>query len=446
MKPSAQVVLGTLIAVTLPAFGQVKSDEPIKSVRISGRVSDATGAPVRDVAVVLKLAGSTDTIAVTKTSETGEYTFLVVPHRSYELHFESPGFRRETKVVTADKDTDVGTLALSVSECCGGVMVEPMEPQVKLPGPANGTQTDPITPIKTTLCELAKQPEKFNGKIVTFRAEYFSKFQWAGFVDDSCSATLKVGVSHVLDDLKPNQGQYAFTTTADDNMHPERLNWKPIELPRPVQLKKDADYRSFRKYADTKFRWPDGGTCLDCPLYRTNVTATGRFDYFEAQTVAVRANPATKAFIYFADEAEAPLLRLVLESVSDVLATPVDPAVYTEPKRQEITLEEADDLVTALLRDRGSTKAPGFELVKYSVEDSPEFQFFQAIFNNPNPIGSLNLGHYAVDRKTGDVWNAIVCERMKSASLTRLQRAIRIRIRLTESDYRKARRPGPMCE
>ena len=108
MKPSAQAVVVTLFAVLLSgtAFGQVKSDEPVKSVRISGRVSDATGAPIGDAAVVVKLAGTNDTTASAKTSVTGEYTFLVVPHRSYELHFERPGFRRETRVVTADEDTD----------------------------------------------------------------------------------------------------------------------------------------------------------------------------------------------------------------------------------------------------------------------------------------------------------------------------------------------------
>lgn len=137
MKPSAQVVLGMLIAVILPgtAFGQARSDERGKTVSISGRVSDATGAPVRDVAVAIKLAGSSDTTATTKTSETGEYTFLVVAHRSYELHFASPGFRQETKLVTADKDIDIGTLALSVAQG-GGPSSVVMDPSVELPGSA----------------------------------------------------------------------------------------------------------------------------------------------------------------------------------------------------------------------------------------------------------------------------------------------------------------------
>jgi hypothetical protein len=300
-----------------------------------------------------------------------------------------------------------------------------------------------VTAIKTTLCELVKNPQKFNGKIIQFKAEYVSKFQWARFVDETCSAKLPVGVFHVLDDLKPWQGQYAFTTTAEDSIHPERLNWKPIAPPQRVELQNDENYRTFREYAGKTFRWPDGGSCLDCPLYRINVTATGRFDYFESQAVAVRANSAAEPANYSAGDSNLPLLRLVLESISNVSATPIDAAVYSERKRREITLEEAHDLVTALMEEHANTKLPGFSLEKYA-DPLPDFIGFQAVSDNPS--GSFNLGFYAVDRRTGDVWNGVICKRVKSASLMRLQKRIRIRIGLTESDYRKARRPGPMCE
>jgi hypothetical protein len=312
-----------------------------------------------------------------------------------------------------------------------------------LPDVALG-QMRPDEPIKTTLCELVKTPERFNTKIVEFRAEFTSRFQWAGFVDESCSAKIPVGVCHAFDNLKPAQGEYAFTTASDDNTYPEKLKWKPIEPLRPVQLKTDDNYRTFRHYADTKFKWPDGGECQDCPLYRTIVTAIGRFDCFQTQTVSVRANPATKAFHYSAGDSDGPLLRFVLVSVEDVSSTSVNPSVYSELKRRDVTLEEVDALVTAFFKDRGSTKAPGFELVNYPVEDSPGFQFLQAIWNNPK--GSVNLGHYAVDRKTGDIWNAVICEHVISPSLVKLQNAIRNRIGLTRDEYRKARRPGPMCE
>jgi protocatechuate 3,4-dioxygenase beta subunit len=89
MKSAVQVVFSTLIAALVPgtAFGQAQSREPVQSVRISGRVTDATGAPIRDVAVKLKLAKSSDTTGSTKTNEAGEFNFLAVAARSYELYF-----------------------------------------------------------------------------------------------------------------------------------------------------------------------------------------------------------------------------------------------------------------------------------------------------------------------------------------------------------------------
>jgi len=306
-------------------------------------------------------------------------------------------------------------------------------------------QSTLVEPLKVTICELVRDPTRFAGSLVQFQSEFISRFQWEGVTDESCSAKIEVAVYHVFDDLKPEQGEYAFTTVKDDLTHPEQLEWKPIELPHPVQLKLDDHYQTLRQYADAKFKWPDGGYCKDCPLYRIKVTATARFDYFKTQTVSVRANPQTKAFSYSAgDDPNAPLLRFVLESIKDVSATPVDPSVYSNQGRRNVTLEEADALVTAFFKDRGSTKAPGFELDKYTDPYFPEFWSFQGIFDNPG--GSVNLGFYAVDRKTGDVWDGVVCKRATSPSLRKLQLAIRNRIRLTTDEYRKIRRPGPMCD
>jgi hypothetical protein len=226
-------------------------------------------------------------------------------------------------------------------------------------------QSTLIEPLKVRVCELVREPARFSGNLVQFRAEFVSRFQWEGVVDESCSAKIQVGVFHVFDDLKPEQGEYAFTTLSDDNSHSERLDWKPIEPLRPVHLNLDDNYRKFRRYADAKFKWPDGGVCEDCPLYRIEVTATARFDYFETQTASVRANPQAKAFSYSAgDDPNAPLLRFVLQSIDEVSATPVDASTYSNQKRRDLTLEEADALVTAFFKDRGNTKLPSFGLEK----------------------------------------------------------------------------------
>jgi hypothetical protein len=128
-----------------------------------------------------------------------------------------------------------------------------------------GGQTRSGGPIKTSLCELIRDPQRFNGKLIEMRSGFVSRFQWEGFVDETCSAKVQVSAYGVFDDLRAQDGQTHL----------------------PVHPKQDRNYRAFRKYADTKFKWPDGDRCQDCPLYRILVTAEGRFDYFAGQTVAV---------------------------------------------------------------------------------------------------------------------------------------------------------------
>ena len=298
-------------------------------------------------------------------------------------------------------------------------------------------QTGPGKLIKTTLCQLISDPQRFNGNVVEIRSEFVSRFQWEGFVDETCSARIQAGAHYFLDHLMMQQGQYAFTTLDDDHTHPERLIWRPIEPRLRIDLKQDDKYRAFRKYSEKKFKWPDGGRCQDCPLYRTIVTVDGRFDYFPTQTVSVRANPETKAFGYAAGDPNVPLLRIVLQSVSDVAATPIDPSLYAVKKRRDVTLEEAHELVKAFLKDRAEG---GFGLEKYEVKDYPGFQFFQAVPDPPS--GQI---HYAVDLRTGEVWSGVFCENLTSPSMNKLQKAIRTRIGLTADEFQKLRRRGPGC-
>jgi len=299
-------------------------------------------------------------------------------------------------------------------------------------------QTTAGEPIKTTFCELVRDPARFSNKFVEIRSELVSRFQWEGFVDETCSAKIQVGAHYFLGALMMPPGQYAFTTIDDDLTHPERLTWRPIEPRLPVHLKKDGNYRVFRKYSDTKFKWPDGGQCQDCPLYRITVTADGRFDYFASQTVAVRANPVEKAVAFTTVKPDLPLLWFVLQSVSDVSTTPIDPSVYAAGKRRDVTLEEAHGLVKAFQKDHGER---GYGLEEYEVKEYPGFEFFQAV---PDPPSGLI--HYPVDLRTGEVWDEGSCEKLTSPSLKKLQSAIRNRIGLTADEYRRIGRPGPFCE
>src|ERR1035441_2243234 len=126
-----------------------------------------------------------------------------------------------------------------------------------LPGVMFG-QANPDEAIKTTLCELVRTPEQFNGKMVQFRAEYVSDLQRTSFEDEKCGAVVAVGVSHIFDELKPGVGQYAYTEIADEQSdefkHFDRLPWKTIEQPITVHLLKNENYEEFRKFVDAKYR------------------------------------------------------------------------------------------------------------------------------------------------------------------------------------------------
>jgi len=280
-------------------------------------------------------------------------------------------------------------------------------------------QTRSGEPIKTSLCELIRDLQRFNGKLIEMRNGFVSRFQWEGFVDETCSAKVQVSAYGVFDDLRAQDGQTHL----------------------PVYPKQDHNYRAFRKYANTKFKWPDGGRCQDCPLYRILVTAEGRFDYFAGQTVAVGGNAAEKAVGI--SRGDLPLLRFALQSVSDVVATPIDPSVYSEKKPRNVTMEEANELVRAFFRDHGESN-PYFE--EYEVKDYPGFQFFQALWAyTPRHPGQTPL-HSAVDLRTGEVWSEAFCENLTSPSVKKLQKAIRARIGLTADEFRKRQRRAPLCD
>jgi hypothetical protein len=88
---------------------------------------------------------------------------------------------------------------------------------------------------------------------------------------------------------------------------------------------------------------------------------------------------------------------------------------------------------------------PAFSLDQFQDKHFPEFYFFTAMWAGI-PGGSAVIGHYAVDSSTGDVWSATVCEEESTVDLRALQARIRRRIGLSDLEYQKVRRKGPLCE
>jgi Carboxypeptidase regulatory-like domain len=118
MKAGIPGLSAALLAVLIPGalIGQVKSDEPVKTVRISGRVQDPKTAPFINMTVVLNVLGRSDTSAwTTKTDHHGLFAFDV-PADIYEIHFQAPGFRAFAVTVRAvGSVVDIGTVKLQAA-------------------------------------------------------------------------------------------------------------------------------------------------------------------------------------------------------------------------------------------------------------------------------------------------------------------------------------------
>jgi hypothetical protein len=128
----------------------------------------------------------------------------------------------------------------------------------------------------------------------------------------------------------------------------------------------------------------------------------------------------------------------------------VDHSDHSSAEAREVTYAEAHDLLTAFLKVQ-----PG-AVVKSGDLGYNEFYFFMADMGSvlcrpcarqgQKGVYVGNFQYYAVDRGTGDVWSAVFCERIARRKLSRLQAALRRRIGLTNAQYERLKRPGPLCE
>ncbi len=99
--------------------------------------------------------------------------------------------------------------------------------------------------------------------------------------------------------------------------------------------------------------------------------------------------------------------------------------------------------ITAL--DPSARRLPKLRLDVYQDPRAPAPDFYQFEITWDNPNGSPMIGHFAVNRSTGDVWKLVVCRRMDSADLKRLQRSMRKRIGLSPKQLRELGAKAP-CE
>ena len=121
------------------------------------------------------------------------------------------------------------------------------------------------------------------------------------------------------------------------------------------------------------------------------------------------------------------------------LAPPSSP-VRSDDRR--ISREEATELVYKAIDRQPVTRLPGFGLEPLSMPNFPQFYFFEGTWNNSKP-GSGVSGHWAVDARTGDVWEPFSCKLLSSPGLRSELARIRREKNILPRDVRRARRDKP---
>ena len=129
-----------------------------------------------------------------------------------------------------------------------------------------------------------------------------------------------------------------------------------------------------------------------------------------------------------------PILMLVL-TIGQTKSVDRPPRVVTE--------KEAKALLNAALPSYAH-RLPGLGFEP--CNDSGRFCNITVTWAAPAK-SSVVVGNYAVDLSTGDVWSAVVsCSELNTPNLRRLQRQVHRRLGLTQSEYRRIKSHGPLCD
>ena len=111
---------------------------------------------------------------------------------------------------------------------------------------------------------------------------------------------------------------------------------------------------------------------------------------------------------------------------------------------RDLTEAEAKELVLAALGP-DARKLPKLSLDANlsAIKDAQGFFGFDVTCDNPH--GSPVVGFFGVNRITGDVWELVLCRKVKTVELRRAQQILRRRIGLAQQERRKATGHAP-CE
>jgi hypothetical protein len=300
MKTAIHSFAGVIVACGI-VFGQQPSNPSEPSIK--GTVTDSSGAVIPGAKVSLFMNADSAPVAVTTTDREGEFQFFLRRVQEFTLVAEANCFQRMVvKGISSkyDETTRLPPIIVQVSQECPGVEPEEGPPPVTpIPSELPKSLDLPNQPVKTTPCELVKEPARLNGKVVSVRGRVLIGFENFRLDAGQCAGGR-------FGDLWLEYGR-----------GPKRqpVTWCCGDLvPRdPLSVVQDQDFKTFhqRLTAQSGRRY----------VYQITATLTGRFDAVDTVTCPDGEHQCPKQS-GFGHLAMSPF-RLVIESVSDVVAKPM---------------------------------------------------------------------------------------------------------------------------
>jgi hypothetical protein len=105
-------------------------------------------------------------------------------------------------------------------------------------------------------------------------------------------------------------------------------------------------------------------------------------------------------------------------------------------RNRALTKDEAQKLVVAAIgRQVKDLPHFGFDDILSTRPQEKDFYIFEASYSNPG--GMQIIGHYAVHKFTGAVWEFVVCRKMESEELHRLQLTFLRRIGVSANEAKQ---------
>jgi hypothetical protein len=128
------------------------------------------------------------------------------------------------------------------------------------------------------------------------------------------------------------------------------------------------------------------------------------------------------------------VLLLALLSALPVTGAVAAPRILTEAQMRRLAIAGAKVWAP------GTLKLPRFGFDRYNHAG---YAYFEAWTS----VGQGTAGHYAIDPRTGDMWDGVSeCGEITSPEIRRLQRILRKQLGLNPAEYRAIKRRGPMCD